>query len=100
MFYHLLKEVFWHIFTAPMHIMKYVLEPQETYEETVGTDPYALYGVPDRFKTQDMRNEVVRKVPWLMRYVPVHLRTHEMCEIVVQGAGPYMLRFVPDHFKA
>ena len=43
LFHPLLEEIFWYIMweilTALMHMMKYILGPQETYEEVVFNNP-------------------------------------------------------------
>ena len=38
--------------------------------KAVGVCPWQLGCIPDRFKTQAMRNEVTRGGPWNLRYVP------------------------------
>ena len=35
----ILKYVMWEILTAPMRVLKYILGPQETYEEVVRNNP-------------------------------------------------------------
>ena len=41
--------------------------------------PHFLTGVPDDLKTQEMCNEAIKKVPWLLYDVPDYLKTQEMC---------------------
>ena len=54
LFHQLLKELFWHIkwgiLTAPMRMMKYILGPQETYEEVVSTI-HQIRGIKSKKKT-------------------------------------------------
>ena len=35
----ILKYIIWEVFTAPMRMLKYILGPQETYEEVVRNNP-------------------------------------------------------------
>ena len=45
-----------------------------------------------------MCNEAVEADPHMLKFVPVHLRRHEMCFKAV-GKCLCPMRFVPDHLK-
>ena len=82
-------------------------------------EPRSLEFVSGCFKTQRMCNNVVRGRPWLLKYVPDHIMTQELCyEAVHMGTrflslncfktqemwdevvevDPYSLQFVLDWF--
>ena len=46
-------------------------------EKAVEEDPWQLYAVPDRFKTQVMCNKVVEVGPWQLKDVPDWFVTHQ-----------------------
>ena len=80
----LLKMMFRNIF---LHMVKYIPWMQEivyidevVYIEVVYIEPCSIGFIPDHFKTQKMCNKAVCMDPWLLKYVPVHLRMHEMYE--------------------
>ena len=61
-------------------------------------EPHFLKLIPDDLKAQEMWNKVVVKVPWLLHYVPVRRRTHEMCERATEKfLHPF--RLIPDYLK-
>ena len=39
-----------------------------------------LEDIPDRFKTQDMCDDVVSKHPYMIEFVPDYFITREMCD--------------------
>ena len=84
LFYYLLKEVFWHItcgvLTAPMRMLKYILEPQEVYEEKLRNNPSVLFLVPYYLLTQEMCDKAMHINPLLLVYVPDHFKRQEMCD--------------------
>ena len=69
---------------------------QKTCEKVVHIEPRSLVFVSDRFKTQEMCNEAIEKVPWLL--YDVHRRTPGMCIRAVEKCL-HPLRFIPDHLK-
>ena len=60
--------------------------------------PFLLVYVPDHLKTQKMRSEVVQKIPLLLVHVPDDLKTQEMCIGAVK-VHPLLSWDIPDHFK-
>ena len=50
-------------------------------EKAVEEDPWQLYAVPDRFKTQEMCNKVVEVGPWQLKDVPDWFVTHQQIKI-------------------
>ena len=77
---------FWYIMynflhTILLYMAKYFPMPQEVYDETVCKEPHSFVFVPDHFKTQDMCNEAIEKVPWLVYFVPNHIFGHKKCAI-------------------
>ena len=60
-------------------------------------DPAAFFLVPDRFKTQEMCNEVLEVDPWQLYDVPDYLKTQEICDKAVRDYL-FSLQFVPDWF--
>ena len=69
--------------TVLSYIMKYTPvvgpEVQEELNKEVRSNPRLLKFVPDIFKNQEVCINAIGTAPWLMHYVPVYLRTHEMC---------------------
>ena len=61
-------------------------------------EPRFLQFVQDRFKTREMCEKAVEKVPCLLCYVPDHLKTQGMCGKAVDH-NPLQLGYVPDHLK-
>ena len=61
--------------------------------------PKVLKYIPDHFVTQEMCNEAVQSEPWALRFVPDQYKTQEMCNEAVQSEL-LMLEFVPDQYKA
>ena len=51
--------------------------------DVVKKRPSQLKYVPDYFKTHEMWN-VIEKVPWTLAYVPGHLKTQKMCDDAVR----------------
>ena len=58
---------------------------------------FGFFFVPDRFKTQEMCEKVVKESPWHLKHVPDHLKIQEMCKEVVDQRL-YLLQHVPDWF--
>ena len=56
--------------------------------------PYLLDFVPDHLKTQEMCTKAVCKNPYSLKFVPDPLESSEMCAEAVRK-GPWSLRFVP-----
>ena len=70
---------------------------QEMCNEAVQRIPGVLRLVPDQYKTEEMCNEAVQRIPWVLRLVPEHLKTQEMCNEAVEK-NPWMVEHVPDQF--
>ena len=83
----LFKNVSWSIMRG-IHILKYLLRAQETYDEAVDHNSCALVYVPDQYKTQKMCNEAVRKEPCSLEFVPDYFKTQKMCDILCSGSQP------------
>ena len=52
--------------------------------------------VPDCYKTKKMWKHAVKKLPFLIRYVPDQYKYQQMCDIL-ESVGT--LKSVPDHYK-
>ena len=65
-----------------MYALDYISGIQERYNKRVRREPHSLEFIPDDYKTQKMCNEAVEADPCLLKFAPVHLRTH--CFKVVQ----------------
>ena len=114
----LFNNAFWYIIegtcTALLHMLKYIPEAQEMYDEAVARNPYMLKLVPDYFKTRGICEKAVRmhsdleefRTPCglllpslsILFFIPDHLKTQEMCEKAVER-NPWGLDYVPNHFK-
>ena len=62
--------------------------------EAVRNNPSIFFLIPDRFKTQEMRNEAVGVGLFLLEDVPDYLKTQEMCIKAVE-VDPSQLYDVP-----
>ena len=65
------------------------------HNETLSNKPCMLEDVPNSFKTQNMCEEVVKKVPRVLRHVPDYFKTPEMCNKTVK-VDPWQLKYVPE----
>ena len=70
---------------------------QEMSNKTMCKVPAVFFLVPDRFKTQEMCIESLEVGSWLLNDVPDHFKTQEMCDKAVRDDSSY-LRYVPDCF--
>ena len=61
-------------------------------DEAVRTEPRSLAYVPDRCKTEEMCNKIIRTMPNAF-----HRKTQEMCINTVE-VDPRQLKDVPGHF--
>ena len=101
--------MFWYIMRG-IHILKYFVRTQETYDEAVACNPCMLRHVPDNFKIQEMYDTAVRMDPdmimvldgvlfrflsVLLLLVPDHIKTQGMCEKAVER-NSRLLEDVPD----
>ena len=66
--------------------------------EIVRREPYTLEYVPDHRKTQGMCSQAIRNKPAVFFIVPECFKTQEMC-IKVLEVDPLQLKDVPDQFK-
>ena len=48
--------------------------------------------------TQEMFNEAVCNNPWVLRFVPDHFKTEEVCNKAIESC-PFQVKYAPDHFK-
>ena len=71
---------------------------QEMCNQAVEGVPWVLKHVPNQFKTQEMCNQAVESDPQALKHVPDQFNTQEMCNQAVEG-DPWMLKHVPDQFK-
>ena len=69
----LLKKILGHILWCTI---AYILGFQEKFNKRVRRDPHSLEYIPNDYKTQDMCNKAVETDRCLLKFVPVHLRTH------------------------
>ena len=94
----LFKNIFWYIIegvsTVLLRMLKYVPGGQEAYDEVARREPLLLEYVPDWLKLQKMCNEAVRNKPSMIYFVPDQYRTNEAVR-----TEPLLLQYVPDHFK-
>ena len=58
--------------------------------------PYLLRYVPDHFKTEEMCKKAVEQASWQLENVPDQFKTQKMCEKAVEDE-PHSLIFVRDH---
>ena len=47
-------------------------------------EPYALWRVPNHFKTQEMCEKAIEEDPWALRFIPDHFKTKNICEKSVE----------------
>ena len=71
---------------------------QEMCNEAVKRIPWMLEHVPDQYKTQEMCDEAVQSYPWVLEHVPDQYKTQEMCDEAVEKS-PAMVEHVPDPYK-
>ena len=65
--------------------------------KAVTTCPFVFDSIPDRYKTQEMVNNVGSEDPYMLKYCLYKYKTQEMCDKAVNS---YLLalNFVPDWF--
>ena len=66
--------------------------------KVVRMDPWLLKYIPDHFKTQDMCYEAVEEDLSNLRYVSDHFKMQEMCVKTV-CMEPLLLMYILDHLK-
>ena len=59
-----------------LYTLEYILGIQEKYNKRVRREPHSLEYIPDDYKTQEMCKKAVEADSCLLKFVPVHLRTH------------------------
>ena len=64
----------------------------------VRNNQWVLRFIPDHLKTQELCKRVVEKYPYRLGIVPDHLKIREMCEGAVEKY-PYSLKYIPNRFK-
>ena len=69
----LFEKIFRHIL---LYTLEYILGIQEKYNKRVSREPHSLEFLPDGYKTQEICNKAVEADPCILKFVPVHLRTH------------------------
>ena len=109
---HFFKNMSWYIMRG-IHILKYFVRTQETYDEAVACNPCMLRHVPGNLITQKMCDTAVARCPCMLRHVPDNFKIQEMYDTAVR-MDPDMImvldgvlfRFlsvllllVPDHIK-
>ena len=67
------------------------------WNEVVRREPYALLYVPDHFKTRKMCDKAVEIDPFILWYVLDHFKTKKICEKCVEKY-PWALEYIPDWF--
>ena len=80
------------------HILEYILESQGMHERVVPRESYTLYYVTDRFRMQEMYNEIMCITPNAFHHIPDRFKTQEMCNKAVE-VDPWQLKDVPYRFK-
>ena len=61
-------------------------------------NPETLRFVPDHLDTKKMCKNVVKKLPFVLRYLRHRYKTHEMCDKVILENGE-TLKFVPGCYR-
>ena len=72
-------------------------EEEQQQEEDWREDPWLLKFVPDHFKTQEMCLKAFEVGLWQLKDVSDHFKTQEMCDDAVRRSLFY-LKYVPDCF--
>ena len=67
-------------------------------QEMCNEDPSSLWNIPDKFKTQEIREKSLEQASWQLENVPDYFKTQGMCIEAVEDE-PHPLLYVPDHFK-
>ena len=67
------------------------------YNEAVRNSPYVLRIVPDHFKTREMCEKALEKDPFILWTVPDRHNIQEMCDKTVKKVS-WSLEYVPDWF--
>ena len=52
--------------------------------------------VSDHFKTKNTRKNIVKRMPFITKYLPDQYKTKDVCDkVTIENDG--MLGFIPDH---
>ena len=71
-----------------MHMLQYISGVQEVYDETVASNPYMLKYIPDHLKTQEMCDAAVHVHSGREKF-------RNLCGLLL--SMPSILFFIPDH---
>ena len=65
---------------------------------TVIKNPEMLQKFPDHLKNKRMCKHAIKKLPYLLRYVPYQYKTYQICDkTILENAG--RLKYVPDCYN-
>ena len=84
------------LFTCGLSVI--ILNHKKCVKKSIEQVPWALEYVPVHFKTKEMCEKVVEAHLSLLKYVPDNLKTQGMYKKAVEQAS-WLLKYVPNYFR-